>query len=340
MEGLLCQWAGCATLWPTDQALYDHLRSTHAVRRAGATQFVCKWSTCSKSLGWMAPNVLAHISTHTDHRPFKCNKCSKTFKTMNVIPLHVCKPGAEKVHPNEKTATNAKTVDAEHHAPTVDAHTDGAPEADKPLRCLWTGCKTVVADASALDAHITEEHIAGEGGSCGWNACSKVYTTPNNFRQHVWQKHLPPGYMPYACEHCPERFATKTLARDHNLKYHPVAAPAPAPAKPAVKTRQHTVPAASAEPAVKKPAKRKAGVAFAEAAVERGAVKKTRVPTSQVAPPVHDASKENPVAGFRAEVEASFKTQADNDIRRLAIQTYQKAAADGLQAMRDLFGAI
>lgn len=78
-----CLWKGCG-LEPKD--LKQHIEE-HANGNLG---YACKWDGCSKQDELMCKSTFnTHVKAHFENRPFKCNKCEKSFTRTDALNKHL-----------------------------------------------------------------------------------------------------------------------------------------------------------------------------------------------------------------------------------------------------------
>ncbi|XP_074031066.1 uncharacterized protein isoform X3 [Leptinotarsa decemlineata] len=166
-------------------------------------QFRCR--KCSKNFK-SKELVQKHEKIHSEIKPFHCKICSKSFRTNSQLVIH------KRVHTEERPFVCKICSHSFKLMRNLRRH-KWIHSAEKPFVCKF--CSKSFADKSYLKDH---ERIHTEKRfSCQF--CSKIFHLWKTFKVHV-KTHLEKGKHSYCCEICNKSFFSKESLKSHQKHFH------------------------------------------------------------------------------------------------------------------------
>ncbi|XP_041091100.1 zinc finger protein 1035 [Polyodon spathula] len=156
-----------------------------------AGQYRCKF--CTKS--FPGPKGLRrHILTHTDVKPYRCEKCESCFTRYDYLKVHLLRcrgqhRWARAVERGAREAPADRTREEEETArqkPGDDRLRKKAPEGSggnedgEPGRCTY--CRRTFDRSSDLRRHVAMMHLTSKPFRCAW--CAHTFTQQKGLRFH------------------------------------------------------------------------------------------------------------------------------------------------------------
>jgi KRAB domain-containing zinc finger protein len=152
----------------------------------GSPQNLHRCYFCSKSSPSLSA-LLIHMAQHTTEKPYKCQKCVRSFGRQHRLVEHIsrncCVPG-------------------------------GPPKNCSSNKCFF--CKKDFPVNSILNRHLKRAHLL-EGFS-GCHICSKQFTNNTGLEIHIRVVHL--GERNFKCGMCYRTYKTRSCLNEHIRETH------------------------------------------------------------------------------------------------------------------------
>jgi len=130
--------------------------------------------TCKKFF-FSRQNLLLHIKSHQDERPFPCEVCGATFKIKNSLRLHM------KSHSDERPFKCGVCNASFKFKNTLDNHST-LHMAEKKFECEY--CHLKFSHKATLRSHIVL-HSNPNRYKCPYENCGKVFSFGHHLKSHV-----------------------------------------------------------------------------------------------------------------------------------------------------------
>ncbi|RXM31883.1 Zinc finger protein Xfin [Acipenser ruthenus] len=163
-------------------------------RETPAGQYRCKF--CTKSFPG-SKGLRRHILTHTDAKPYRCEKCESCFSRYDYLKVHLVRCRGERrwaravergarVPQEPADRTPEEEEEAAKPNPGDDRLRKKAPEVSagnedgKPVRCTY--CRRTFDRRSDLGRHVAMMHLTSKPFKCAW--CGHTFTQKKGLRFH------------------------------------------------------------------------------------------------------------------------------------------------------------
>lgn len=177
-EAHACLWIGCNDVFPTCDALTQHIAAAHV--GSGKAQYECQWRGCSRTGAQpfaSKQKILRHMQSHTGHRPFQCSVCKQNFSEAATLQQHMRRHTHEKPYvcdfPGCGKAfaiTGALTIHKRIH------------NGEKPFKCTY--CDRAFSESSNLSKHL-RTHTGARPYACPEPGCDKRFARPDQVSRHM-----------------------------------------------------------------------------------------------------------------------------------------------------------
>lgn len=205
----------CSQTTEGNKEMTNHLLTKHTEKRNDSCEktagFLCK--VCNKSYLKMS-NLKAHMTIHTDLKPFNCSVCDSKFTQARAYACHmrthnISDKIRKQAHPCktftcnicEKNYCNSSNLKAH-----MRLHTG-----DKPYSCNI--CNKRFSQSNALSYHM-KTHFGEKPFAC--DMCSKSFTTKGQLVNHL---RLHTGERPFVCNICSKSFTQKVAHTVHMMTH-------------------------------------------------------------------------------------------------------------------------
>ncbi|XP_054167596.1 zinc finger protein 62 homolog [Oppia nitens] len=214
-----CDRDGCDKVYDKEKSLKQHYYIQHNTKR----QFKCYVDGCDQTLANKNQlkshiQIKHNITTTSKCRPFKCDKCDKTYTNRSNVKKHQkyihsdiprefkCRyDGCDKVFRFESTRK-------QHYLRHENLWF-------RRFKCDVDGCGKSFYRRAHLNEHTTYLHSNDRPFACEWPGCDKRFKLMENLKQH---REIHSGVRKYRCDFdgCNKTFITATGLDSHKRFIH------------------------------------------------------------------------------------------------------------------------
>ncbi|XP_030210434.1 zinc finger protein 25 [Gadus morhua] len=177
-------------------------------------------------------NMIVHMRTHNDKKPYKCDKCTKRFGDSYALKIHMRTHSGEKpyrcdqcmkcfslkdtlnkhmrTHSGEKPYRCDQCMKCFSLKDTLNKHMR-SHSGEKPYKCEQ--CSKRCSRRDALNIHM-RTHSSEKPYKC--DQCMKCFSLKDTLNIHM-RTHS--GEKPYKCDQCQMRFSQNNILKNH-LRTH------------------------------------------------------------------------------------------------------------------------
>ncbi|XP_059162222.1 uncharacterized protein LOC131945212 [Physella acuta] len=230
----ICGEGGCDWMFSSKFFWENHIRHFH---RSGKP-FICPFEGCGRRFTGKSKLEL-HVRSHTDERPFICDKCGSGFRGNQELRAHRLTHTSEKPHQCPKCDKNFKLLSSlKRHLQFHDGGDFPYPctypeceksfkskydlkchnrlhTGEKPYKCPEPGCGMSFRIPCQFTMH-KRSHTGERPFRCNIDGCNAAYISSNALQAHMLSH---TSERPFCCEFCGKTFKHKMLYRMH-LKKH------------------------------------------------------------------------------------------------------------------------
>lgn len=211
----LLNCAICSQTTEGNKEMINHMLTKHTDRRSDSCDktagFLCK--VCNKSYLKLS-NLKAHMTVHTDLKPFNCSVCDSKFTQARAYVCHMRTHNiSDKIHNKthtDKTFTCNICCKNYCNSGNLKAHMR-LHTGDKPYSCNI--CNKRFSQSNALSYHM-KTHFSEKPFAC--DMCSKSFTTKGQLVNH---RRLHTGERPFVCSICSKSFTQKVAHTVHMMTH-------------------------------------------------------------------------------------------------------------------------
>ncbi|CAL8283276.1 unnamed protein product [Gadus morhua 'NCC'] len=149
-------------------------------------------------------NMIVHMRTHNDKKPYKCDKCTKRFSDSYALKIHM------RTHSGEKPYRCDQCMKCFSLKDTLNKHMR-SHSGEKPYKCEQ--CSKRCSRRDALNIHM-RTHSSEKPYKC--DQCMKCFSLKDTLNIHM-RTHS--GEKPYKCDQCQMRFSQNNILKNH-LRTH------------------------------------------------------------------------------------------------------------------------
>ncbi|KAI9674752.1 MAG: zinc-finger protein [Caeruleum heppii] len=156
----VCQWIEenedaenvgqrCGDLFPTADALQEHVREAHVSVLKKKTGYICRWEGCGRRENQpfsQRGKLERHIQVHTGFKSCQCSICGNVFSAPQALAQHRRTHTGEKPYKCELCGKEF----AQGSALTMHRRTHTK---ERPLKCDYPGCNKSFSESSNLSKH-------------------------------------------------------------------------------------------------------------------------------------------------------------------------------------------
>ncbi|CAL1542174.1 unnamed protein product [Lymnaea stagnalis] len=233
-QAYICGEGNCDWIFSSKFFWENHIRHYHRFGKP----FICPFEGCSRSFSGKSKLEL-HVRSHTDERPFICDKCGSGFRGNQELKAHRLTHTSEKPHQCPKCDKNFKLLSSlKRHLQFHDGGDfpfpctypecgkafkskydlkchDRLHTGEKPYKCPEPGCGMAFRIPCQFTMH-KRSHTGERPFRCNVDGCSAAYISSNALQAHMLSH---TSERPLCCEFCGKTFKHKMLYRMH-LKKH------------------------------------------------------------------------------------------------------------------------
>ncbi|KAH9519437.1 hypothetical protein Btru_002625 [Bulinus truncatus] len=202
----VCGEGNCNWIFSSRFFWENHIRHYH---RSGKP-FICTFNGCHKSFTGRSKLEL-HIRSHTDERPFICDKCGNGFRGSQELRAHRLTHTSEKPHHCVKCDKSFKLLSSlKRHL----LYHDGG---EFPFPCTYPECEKAFKSKYDLKCH-NRLHTGERPYKCPEPGCGMAFRIPCQFTMH---KRSHTGERPFKCktEGCCAAFISSNALQAHLLSH-------------------------------------------------------------------------------------------------------------------------
>ncbi|RUS87656.1 hypothetical protein EGW08_004579, partial [Elysia chlorotica] len=229
----ICTQRDCAWVFTSKFFWENHIRHFHC----SGKPYQCPFDGCDRSFTGKSKLEL-HVRSHTDERPFICDKCGHGFRGNQELKAHKLTHTNEKAYQCPKCDKNFKLLSSmkrhlQFHDGNMPYHCDhhGCKKmfksrydlkchyrlhtGEKPYKCKEPGCGMAFRIPCQFTMH-KRSHTGERPFVCTMDGCNMAYASSNTLQAHMLTHTTD---RPFCCEYCGKTLKHKLMYKAH-LKKH------------------------------------------------------------------------------------------------------------------------
>ncbi|XP_044727283.1 zinc finger protein 260-like isoform X2 [Chrysoperla carnea] len=196
----------CSKTFISELTLKRHIKEIHDNER----NHLC--NICGHGLR-TASKLRIHLLTHSNERPFACDRCEKTFLRVDGLKDHFAR-----VHLKERNQQCSFCSRAFFNKKDLTCHIRSRHTGEKPYKCEF--CDKAFIQRSALNYHLKTHSKTKEGEQITDNPsdhtcdiCNKVFADISALKRHKYRHS-------FGCKRCNKTFKDRESWKSHIKEVH------------------------------------------------------------------------------------------------------------------------